>query len=458
MGKLFGTDGVREVANGALSPELAFRLGRAGAAVVAAKRGAKNGAPAIVIGRDTRLSGDMLEAALAAGMMSAGARVLRVGVVPTPGVAYLVRDLGADAGAVISASHNPVEYNGIKFFSRDGFKLSDEEEEEIERHVLDGAGNMRLEVEDGLPRPMGCSVGRAVDVTDAQDRYVEFVKGTCDVTLEGLRIVVDCANGAAFACTPRLLRELGADVVAISDAPDGTNINVGCGSTHPEAVCRAVLEARADIGLAHDGDADRLIAVDERGQVVDGDHIMAICGLHLLRQGKLPHRSIVATVYSNLGLVKAFEREGGSVVLTKAGDRYVLEEMRKKGIMLGGEQSGHIIFLDRSTTGDGAITALALLSVVRKTGQRLSELASWMQTFPQVLVNVRIRNKNGLAGNRIIDDAIARAAERLGPDGRIFVRPSGTEPLVRVLGEGPDRARVEEVVEDVARAISEALG
>ncbi|MDI7247629.1 MAG: phosphoglucosamine mutase [Bacillota bacterium] len=458
MGRLFGTDGVREIANGALSPELAFRLGRAGAAVVASKRSARDGAPAIVIGRDTRLSGDMLEAALAAGMMSVGTRVLRVGVVPTPGVAYLVRSLEADAGAVISASHNPVEYNGIKFFSRDGFKLSDEEEVEIERHVLDGAGNVRSELEDGLPRPTGCNVGRSLDITDAQDRYVEFVKRTCDVTLEGLKIVVDCANGAAFACTPRLLRELGADVVAMSDAPDGTNINVGCGSTHPEAVSRAVVEAGADIGLAHDGDADRLIAIDERGRVVDGDHIMAICGLHLLRQGKLPRNSIVATVYSNLGLVKAFEREGGSVVLTKAGDRYVLEEMRRTGIILGGEQSGHIIFLDRSTTGDGAITALALLCVVRETMQPLSALASWMQTFPQVLVNVRVRDKNGLSGNRAIDEAVARATERLGDDGRIFVRPSGTEPLVRVLGEGPDRASLEQVVGDVARAISEALG
>ncbi|MCR4402098.1 MAG: phosphoglucosamine mutase [Firmicutes bacterium] len=457
MGRLFGTDGVRDVANGALSPELAFRLGRAGAAVVAAKRGATAGAPSIVIGRDTRLSGDMLAAALAAGMMSAGARVLHAGVVPTPGVAYLVRELGADAGAVISASHNPVEYNGIKFFSHDGFKLSDEEEEEIERHVLDEAGRVRLDVDDGLPRPTGGGVGKSLEVADARDRYVKFVKSTCDVTLEGLRIVVDCANGAAFASTPRLLRELGAEVVSVSDVPDGTNINVDCGSTHPDAVCRAVLETKADIGLAHDGDADRLVAVDERGQLVDGDHIMAICGLYLLRQGRLPQKTIVATVYSNLGLVKAFEREGGSVVLAKAGDRYVLEEMRKRGVVLGGEQSGHIIFLDRSTTGDGAITALALLSVVRKTGLRLSELASWMQTFPQVLVNVRVRDKNGLVGNGVIDSAIARAAARLGSDGRIFVRPSGTEPLVRVLGEGPDREAVEEVVRDVAKVIGDAL-
>jgi len=458
MGRLFGTDGVRDVANGALSPELAFKLGRAGAAVVAAKRGKGNGAAAIVVGRDTRLSGDMLEAALTAGMMSVGARVLRVGVVPTPGVAFLVRNLGADAGAVISASHNPVEYNGIKFFSHDGFKLSDDEEDEIERYTLDRDGNVRLEIEDSLPRPTGCSVGSAVDVIDAQDRYVDFVKRTCDVSLEGLRIVVDCANGAAFAITPRLLRELGADVITINDTPDGTNINVGCGSTHPEAVCRAVQEVGADLGLAHDGDADRLIAVDETGRVVDGDHVMAICGLHLLRQGKLPFKSIVATVYSNLGLVKAFEREGGTVILTKAGDRYVLEEMRNRGIVLGGEQSGHIIFLDRSTTGDGAITALALLSVLRKTGQRLSELAAWMQTFPQILVNVKVRDKSELTGNAAIEGAIARAAERLGNDGRIFVRPSGTEPLIRILGEGPDREVVQEVVEDVARAISEALG
>ncbi|MEW5866272.1 MAG: phosphoglucosamine mutase [Bacillota bacterium] len=454
MGKLFGTDGVREIANGPLSPELAFKLGRAGAGVIARRQGA----PTIVIGRDTRISGDMLEAAMAAGMMSVGARVLRVGVVPTPGVAFLTRDLCADAGVVISASHNPVEYNGIKFFSRDGFKLSDEDEEEIERHVLDEQGNPRYGTSDAFPRPTGCNVGKSVDVQDAQDRYVEFVKETANVTLEGLKVVVDCANGAASAYTPRVLRELGAEVFSVNDNPDGTNINVDCGSTHPEAVARAVLDLGADIGLAHDGDADRLIAADEKGRIVDGDHIMAICGLYLLRKGKLPKSSIVATLYSNLGLVKAFEREGGSVVLAKAGDRYVLEEMQRSGIMLGGEQSGHIIFLDRNTTGDGIITALALLSVVRETERPLSELASWMQTFPQVLVNVKVRNKGGLSDNPLIGDALALARERLGADGRIFVRPSGTEPVIRVLGEGPDRAGVEDAVGEVVKAISLALG
>ncbi len=456
MARLFGTDGVRGIANTFLSPELAFVLGRVGAGVIGQKLGRP---PKVIVGRDTRLSGDMLGAAVMAGIASVGGHALDVGVIPTPGVAFLVRDLSADAGIIVSASHNPMEYNGIKFISADGFKLSDEEELEIEEHIIfDERGQLSLNLNDAFSRPVGDSVGKVSRSHHAGERYLEYAKSTLDVGLEGLKVVVDCANGAASQYTPRLLEDLGASVTPIHNEPDGLNINAGCGSTCPETLAKTVVEVHADVGLAHDGDADRLIAVDEKGNLVDGDHIMAICGLDLLRRGMLPKDSIVATVYSNLGLSKTFAREGGNVVITKNGDRYVLEEMRKQGVILGGEQSGHIIFLDRNTTGDGLITALALLSVLKRTGASLSELASCMDVYPQVLVNVNVRDKEGLFSSSVINEVIEWAKETMGEDGRIFVRPSGTESLIRVLGEGPDESMVREVVSKVASIIEKELG
>jgi phosphoglucosamine mutase len=456
MARLFGTDGVREIANAFLSPELAFVLGRVGAGIIARRLGKS---PTVVVGRDTRLSGDMLEAAVVAGIASVGGQAVNIGVIPTPGVAFLVRDLPADAGIIISASHNPMEYNGIKFISGDGFKLSDEEELEIEKHIaFYEQGTLSFDTHDDFPRPVGNSVGRVSRLQDAGERYLVHAKSTVDVGLEGLKVVVDCANGAASLYTPRLLKDLGVHVTAINDKPDGTNINARCGSTHPQVLAEIVVETGADLGLAHDGDADRLIAVDEKGNLVDGDHIMAICGLDLLRRGMLPRNTIVATVYSNLGLSKTFAREGGNVVITQNGDRYVLEEMRKLDVILGGEQSGHIIFLDRNTTGDGIITALALLSVLRRIGGRLSELASWMDVYPQVLVNVNVTDKQGVFSNSAINQAIEQAQALMNKDGRIFVRPSGTESLVRVLGEGPEESVVRAVVSEVARVIQEELG
>jgi phosphoglucosamine mutase len=455
MARLFGTDGVRGIANTFLSPELAFTLGRVGTGIIARRLRRQ---PTIIVGCDTRLSGDMLEAAVASGIASVGGQAVTIGVIPTPGVAFLVRDLPADAGIIISASHNPMEYNGIKFVSGDGFKLSDEEEQEIEEYIsFDEQGIVRFGVYDDFPRPAGGGVGKICRLQNAGERYMRYAKSTVNVSLEGLKVVVDCANGAASSYTPRLLEDLGAHVITVNDKPDGTNINLKCGSIHPQVIGELVVRTGADLGLAHDGDADRLIAVDERGHVVNGDHIMAICGLDLLRKGKLPKKTIVATVYSNLGLVKTFKREGGNVVITQNGDRYVLEEMRKLGVVLGGEQSGHIIFLDRNTTGDGIITALALLSVLRTTGQRLSELASWMEVYPQTLVNVEVSNKESFFSNSRVGRAIERANALVGEEGRIFVRPSGTEPLIRVLGEGADEAMVRTAVSEVVKVVREEL-
>ncbi|NLS44952.1 MAG: phosphoglucosamine mutase [Firmicutes bacterium] len=456
MARLFGTDGVRDIANTFLSPELAFTIGRIATGIISRKLGKR---PTIVVGRDTRLSGNMLEAAVVSGIASVGGQAVNTGVIPTPGVAFLVRDLQADAGIIISASHNPMQYNGLKIISGDGFKLSDEEELEIEKYItLDEQGIFHINNNDDFPRPSGHGVGTVTLLQDARKRYAKYVRSTVDVTLEGLKIAVDCANGAASAYTPELLRNLGAHVIAVNDKPDGTNINVDCGSTYPEVVAELVLETGADLGLTHDGDADRLIAVDEKGRVVDGDHIMAICGLDLLRRGELPHNTIVATVYSNLGLSETFMRAGGNVVITQNGDRYVLEAMRKLGVILGGEQSGHIIFLNHNTTGDGLITALALLSVLRRTGEKLSELASCMEVYPQVLINVGVRNKQDLFSNPRVAQAIKKAEALLSEDGRVFVRPSGTEPLIRILGEGPEETMVRDAVSGVAKAIQKELG
>ncbi|MCR4426845.1 MAG: phosphoglucosamine mutase [Firmicutes bacterium] len=451
MGTLFGTDGVRDVANGRLTPELAFKLGRAGAASIRG-RGRK---PAVVIGSDTRLSSGMLEAAVVAGVTSAGADALRAGVIPTPAVAHLTVALGADAGVVISASHNPAEYNGVKFFGPDGFKLADETEAEIESRVLSTEFGC---ADDGLPRPTGAEIGSVTQIEDAAGRYVAFAIGTAKVRLDGLRVVVDCANGASCKTTPQAFRALGAEVVVMNDSPDGWNINRGCGSIHPEALARAVREHGADLGFAHDGDADRVIAADACGDTIDGDQIMAVCAKHMAQTGRLAGRAIVATPYSNLGLTQAMRDLGCDVVIAQAGDRYVLEEMRKRGLALGGEQSGHVIFLDRASTGDGLITALELSSIVVSEGKPLHELAKIMVRYPQVMVNVRVSRKDEYHGNEPIEAALRHARETLGDTGRIVVRPSGTEPLVRVMGEARDREVVERVVNEVAEVIRCELG
>lgn len=444
MPRLFGTDGVRGVANKDLTPELAFDLGRAAAAVLTkGKKGTR-----MVVGRDTRVSGEMLEAALIAGITSAGVSVEKLGVVPTPGVAYLVRKLNADAGVMISASHNPVPDNGIKFFCGDGFKLPDAVEDEIESLLRDSS----------LPRPVGIEVGRVKDRSEAVEDYARYLEGTIKHRLDGLTVVVDCGFGASYRMAPEVYTALGARVIAMNAEDDGERINVNCGSTHPEKLQQAVLEHKAQIGIAHDGDADRIITVDEKGQIIDGDQIMTVCGLDRLSRKQLPGNAIAATVYSNLGLIEAFRHQGGEVVVTANGDRYVLEAMREKGLVLGGEQSGHIIFLEYNTTGDGILTALQLMEVMVRQNKPLSELAQAMRRFPQVLKNVRVKTKEGWEANKRILQSIQAAEKVLEDRGRIFVRPSGTEPLIRVMAEGPDAAELEQLVDEVAGSIQGELG
>lgn len=444
MGTLFGTDGVRGVANRELSPELAFKIGRAGAFVLTRETGAR----AIAIGRDTRISGDMLQAAVTAGILSTGVDVWRLGILPTPAVAYLTRTLGAGAGVVISASHNPAEDNGIKFFGASGYKLPDALEEMIERLVLDADAD--------IPRPTGAAVGRVCEWSHASERYLAHVRRTGPPTLRGIKIAVDCANGAACTVAPQVLSALGAHVIAVNHLPDGTNINVACGSTNPSFLQEKVLAEGADIGLAFDGDADRVIAVDERGRIVNGDRIMVICARYLKERNRLPRDTVVVTVMSNLGLHVALREAGIRVLQTKVGDRYVLEAMLKSGARLGGEQSGHIIFLDHNTTGDGLITAVQLLSVMMDTGKPLSELAAQMQEFPQVLENVRVTNKEKVMASSILAQAVAACEARLNGQGRILVRPSGTEPLIRVMVEGRDEEELLQVVNQLVEAVVEA--
>jgi phosphoglucosamine mutase len=449
MGKYFGTDGIRGVANRDLTPELAYRLGRAGAFVLTKKAGAEV-RPRVVIGRDTRLSGEMLESAIIAGMLSIGVDVIRLGVVSTPGVAFLTRDLDASAGVMISASHNPFEDNGIKFFGADGFKLLDEMEEDIEA-LLD-------EPEDQLPRPIGADIGRVEDRFDAYQSYLSHLKSTIQTDLCGMHIVVDCANGAASKLAPQLLRDLGADVTALYDDPDGTNINVDCGSTHPEQLQQQVVQRQAHLGIAFDGDADRLIAVDEQGNLVDGDHVLCICGSFMKEAGELKGDTVVTTVMSNIGLYKALESMQIAAKQTKVGDRYVMEAMREGGFNLGGEQSGHIIFLDHNTTGDGMLTALQLLRVVKEKGVTLSQLAQMMTKYPQILVNVRVKEKEGWDQNEAITGKIKEVEAALGSNGRVLVRPSGTEPLIRVMAEGPDEAVLKQYVDSIADVIRAEIG
>lgn len=458
LGKLFGTDGVREIANEFLTPELAFRLGRAGASVVALRGGQRR---VIIIGGDTRRSTGMLGSALSAGINSAGVDVLDVGVIPTPAIAYLTVKLNADAGIVVSASHNSAEYNGIKFFGPNGFKLPDELEDEIEKKVWVGAagtvGAATWSENDGLQRPSGLGVGMCEDVQNAWELYVEHAAESARHRLDGLRVVLDCANGASCLTTPAAFRELGATVFVINASPNGDNINSACGSTHPQALAAAVVERGADMGFAHDGDADRVIAVDANGNVIDGDQIMALCAVHRHSQGGLPGRAIVATNYSNLGLTHAMESIGCSVLRADAGDRYVLQMMLDKNLVIGGEQSGHVIFLETATTGDGLITAIEVASVVASTGKSLAELAGVMTKYPQVMVNVKVSRKEDYHCSERIASALEAAEAELGSDGRLLVRPSGTEPVVRVMGEGKDEGKVRRIVESLAEIIESEL-
>lgn len=432
MGRLFGTDGIRGVANETLTPELALEVGRTAARILTP------GGGTFVIGRDTRLSGPMLEGALVAGLCASGARVVRGGILPTAAIAYLVRALGADAGVVLSASHNPIEDNGIKFFDREGFKLPDAMEERIEAALgTDG------------PRPTGRGVGRVQDLVDAEERYLRHLVAHA-LPARGLRIVVDCAFGAAYRVAPALWDFLGAEVIALHDEPDGERINVGCGSTHPEVLQEAVRAHRADLGFAHDGDADRMIAVDERGSVVDGDLTMVVCARHLARLGMLDPPVVVATVMTNLGVERALRREGIRMERTPVGDRYVLERMLEIGAVLGGEQSGHVIFRHLATTGDGLLTAVQLLNAVLRSGRRLSDLVADVERYPQVLLNVRVPDPRALLQDHAVRAAVNAAARRLGSEGRILVRPSGTEPLVRVMVEHEDGALAQEVAQEIA--------
>lgn len=448
MGKLFGTDGVRGVANEELTVDLAFRLGQAGAYVLTKENKHK---PTILIGRDTRLSGEMLEAAMVAGILSVGADVMSMGIMPTPAVSYLTREYGADAGVVISASHNPVEYNGIKFFNKSGFKLSDAIEDEIEA-ILE-SGNL------GIDLPTGTGIGRHIERTECIFDYIRFTKKQINTDLEGMKIVIDCANGASYVSAPKALRELGAEVFIIHNEPDGTNINKNCGSTHMGDLMNYVKQVGAHVGLAFDGDADRCLAVDENGHMVDGDQIMAICGLHMKEKGTLRKSTIVATVMSNLGFFIMGKNNGVAIKQTAVGDRYVLEEMQENDYNLGGEQSGHVIFLDENTTGDGLLTALHLLEVMKDTGKQLSELASCMEVLPQVLVNAKVTNekKHAYKEDSVIQEAIRNLENKFSGEGRVLIRPSGTEPLVRVMIEGKDEALLQTEATALAELIVERL-
>lgn len=448
MGRLFGTDGVRGAANTELTPELAFRLGKA-AGVWFKKADGRQ--PEILIGRDTRLSGQMLEAALAAGICSAGGNAVLAGILPTPAIAYLTSNNDFDAGVVISASHNPFGDNGIKFFAHDGRKLPDSVEDEI--------AAIALADDDAASRPAGAEVGRIRPVEDnLLASYVDHVVAAAGTKLCGLKVVLDCANGAAYEVAPAVLRRLGAAVTVLCDEPDGININAGCGSTHLEKLQRAVVELGADVGVAHDGDADRCLMVDGRGQVIDGDVIMAICAAELKKKGKLVDDTLVVTVMSNLGLHVAMRNIGVRCDVTAVGDRYVLESMINNGYVLGGEQSGHVIFADFATTGDGLITATQVLAAMQKTNRTLANLASIMTVFPQVLVNVRVKSKDGWETNAAIRQAIAEAEAKLGDTGRILVRPSGTEPLIRVMAEGPDQSELDALAAAVAAVVVQELG
>ncbi|MFA5575889.1 MAG: phosphoglucosamine mutase [Tissierellaceae bacterium] len=447
MGKLFGTDGIRGIANKDLTPELAFKIGRAGAYVLSKLNRGK-----IVVGKDTRVSGDMLEAALAAGICSMGLDVVSVGIMPTPAVAYLTRKYKALAGVVISASHNPGEYNGIKFFNSEGLKLSDEIEEEIEEFTLDGKGFNHI--------PTGDKLGKIIVEDKGSNDYIDYLSSTIDLDLRGIKIALDCANGALYKIAPETIKRLGGEIVVANNEPTGMNINDGCGSTNPQEIQRLVVDSRADIGLSFDGDGDRIIAVDEKGRLIDGDHILAICGSHLKKEGKLKNNTIVGTVMTNMGLDLYLKEKGIDMVKTKVGDRYILEEMLKSDYVLGGEQSGHIIFLDYNTTGDGLATGLHLLEVMKAEGKPISELNQLISDFPQVLVNARVKDqlKNSYHENHKIMEKIREVENIFHGQGRVLIRPSGTEPLVRVMIEAKEDIGLERIASDLARFIEDNIG
>ncbi|NLK65512.1 MAG: phosphoglucosamine mutase [Tissierellia bacterium] len=447
MGKLFGTDGVRGIANKDLSPELAYKLGRVGGYFLT--KGIKR--PKMVVGMDTRISGDMLEGALSSGLNSAGIDVLYLGILPTPAVARMIKILGADGGVMITASHNPVEYNGIKFFNKDGLKLTDETEDSIEEYILNNIDIDHM--------PISGDLGRKIPIENPLRKYMDYLKGTIDVDLSGLKIALDCGNGAVYQAAPRLLHELGAQVYVIHNDPNGININVNCGSTKPEEIQKLVLETGADVGLSFDGDADRLIASDEKGNIVDGDHVLAICGTYLKEKGKLKNNTVVGTVMSNLGLDICLKENNIDIVKTNVGDRYVLEEMLKKGHSLGGEQSGHIIFLDYNTTGDGLLTAIQLLSVLKQKNTKLSELSAIMKNMPQVLVNAHVSEskKNDYLSDELIKNKIEEIEKHFNNNGRVLIRPSGTEPLVRVMIEGENQEEINFHAAQLAKLIEERL-
>jgi len=446
--KLFGTDGIRGRANIApMTPELALRLGRA-IAFVARKHGRKS--PKILIGKDTRLSGYMLEQAMAAGICAMGGRVLLCGPIPTPAVANLTHSMRADAGVVISASHNPFGDNGIKIFGHDGFKLPDEEEADIERLLEDEC----------LDRgPTGAAIGNAVRLDDAAGRYIVFAKNTFpgDLTLDGLKVVVDAAHGAAYKVAPRVFEELGADVITLGVRPNGININKNCGALHPEHVQKEVLRHKAHLGIALDGDADRLILIDEHGAIVDGDAVMAICASRMIRDKRLAKKTLVATVMSNMGLEHAMAAVGGKLLRTAVGDRYVVEAMRKHKLSLGGEQSGHLVFLDHATTGDGTVAALQVLATTAREGKTVSELASIMQRVPQVLESRTMSRRLPLDSMPQLTTLIAQVEKKLGKNGRVLVRWSGTEPLLRFMAEGPDRKQLKSLIADLHQAATRDL-
>jgi len=449
MGKLFGTDGVRGVANSELTPELVYKLGKVGAYVLSEKKER----PVILIGKDTRISGDMFEDVISAGILAMGGDVIKVGVLPTPAIAYLIRHYKADAGVVISASHNPFEFNGIKFFNDEGFKLDDEIEDKIEDIIM-----RDIDISSHI---IGDKLGRRLNADEAAlNIYADFLKSCIDVDIKGMKIVLDCANGASFKVAEKVFKDLGAEVKVLANKPDGLNINLKCGSTHPESLMEAVVKEKADIGLAFDGDADRLIAVDELGRVVDGDKMMCICAGMLKEAGLLAGNKVTATVMSNLGFHKAIEGMGCKVDVTAVGDRYVLESMLKTGCVIGGEQSGHIIFLNYSTTGDGILSALQLVKAIKLSGEKPSALSDRITIYPQVLVNAAIKNENKkkYAKDPGLCAEIERVEKLMSGEGRVLIRPSGTEPLVRVMIEGKDELVIKGLAENLAGLITKKFG
>lgn len=448
MARMFGTDGVRGVAGTELTIELAMKLGQAGAYVLTKE---KEHQPTIIVGCDTRISGGMLANALMAGVCSVGANAVYMGVIPTPAIAYLTRKHKVDAGVVISASHNPMEFNGIKFFNGEGYKLSDALEDEIEELIKNNMKDVKM--------PIGSGIGRVSYRFDAREEYISFMKKTVPVDLSGLKVVVDCAEGASHYTAVETLRGLGANLVAIHTEPDGTNINANCGSTHMDELRARVVYEKADVGLAFDGDADRMLAVDEKGNIVDGDQVMAIIGNYMKDNGILKKNTIVGTIMSNLGFTIMGEKTGIHIEQTKVGDRYVLENMRENGYNIGGEQSGHIIFLDENTTGDGLLSALHLLEVMVKTGKKLSELSEVMEVLPQALVNAKVPNhkKEKYMEYPEIAQAIEELESRFAGEGRVLIRPSGTEPLVRVMIEGKDQTEIQREAEELAELIMRTM-